>query len=93
MRIIPEEKKLYELLSGNLQYEIPMYQRNYDWKAENVTAFLDDLKIAMEQKEEHFFWFNRSDSGRSGFGCCAGHRWTTETHNSPTNVRCNSCTA
>lgn len=55
MRIIPEEKKLYELLSGNLQYEIPMYQRNYDWKAENVTAFLDDLKIAMEQKEEHFF--------------------------------------
>lgn len=55
MRIDPQEKKLYELLSGNQQYEIPMYQRNYDWKAENVTDFLEDLKIAMENSDDHFF--------------------------------------
>jgi hypothetical protein len=55
MRIDPQEKKLYELLSGNQQYEIPMYQRNYDWKAENVQEFLYDLELAMDNKGDHFF--------------------------------------
>ena len=32
-----------------------MYQRNYAWKAEQVTAFLEDIKTAMESNEDHFF--------------------------------------
>lgn len=55
MRIDAQQKELFELFSGNQRYEVPMYQRNYAWKAEQVTAFLDDLKTAVDNAEDHFF--------------------------------------
>ena len=55
MRIDAQQKELFELLSGNQRYEVPMYQRNYAWRAEQVTAFLDDLDVAFENGEDHFF--------------------------------------
>ena len=55
MRIDAQQKELFELLSGNQRYEVPMYQRNYAWRAEQVTAFLEDLDVAFESGEDHFF--------------------------------------
>ena len=35
-------------------FQIPVYQRNYDWSEENVMRLLDDLKHIIDQGDKHF---------------------------------------
>ena len=35
-------------------FQIPVYQRNYDWSEENVKRLLDDLKTIIDTSEKHF---------------------------------------
>ena len=59
--MIPQEKKLLDLLSNNdVTFFIPPYQRNYEWTDEQCTVFLDDVIKTCSSNlqgvnEEHFF--------------------------------------
>lgn len=55
MQIDAQLKDLGELLAGNNRYEVPMYQRNYAWKNEQIDAFLEDISIAIARNDDHFF--------------------------------------
>ena len=35
-------------------FQIPVYQRNYDWSEDNVKRLLDDLKTIIDTGEKHF---------------------------------------
>ncbi|AJM71748.1 DUF262 domain-containing protein [Mycoplasma yeatsii] len=35
--------------------QIPLYQREYCWEEENVLTLLEDLKLRVEDKKEHYF--------------------------------------
>ncbi|MGI6680428.1 MAG: DUF262 domain-containing protein [Bdellovibrionota bacterium] len=58
----PAKISMYDLIERNAVFEIPDYQRNYDWKIENVKRLLEDIeKIIKKYKENphqnynHFF--------------------------------------
>lgn len=48
---------LHEFMEGHkIQLEIPVYQRNYDWRQENCEQLLNDLvKLAKSDAKNHFF--------------------------------------
>lgn len=50
-------KPLYELIEGNkIQFVIPVYQRNYDWRTENCDQLLADLvRLSQSGRPSHFF--------------------------------------
>ena len=39
-----------ELLEGKTQYNVPIYQRNYDWTIEQASKLLEDIKNVSELK-------------------------------------------
>lgn len=45
MKLYPESKKIHELfpISGNIEYHIPIYQRSYSWKNENIETLFNDI--------------------------------------------------
>ncbi|MEO1264801.1 MAG: DUF262 domain-containing protein, partial [Pseudomonadota bacterium] len=43
-----EERTIGELLSGNFCYELPDFQRDYQWAAAEAEELLDDLEVACE---------------------------------------------
>ena len=45
---------LGSLLRDIQQFEVPDFQRNYSWQAENVDAFLEDLVYAAKSNKSHF---------------------------------------
>ena len=48
--------RIYEFISGNTKFLIPVYQRNYDWKIENCQKLWEDLiSLEIESKRTHFF--------------------------------------
>ncbi len=51
------ETKLLEYMEGaKKRFVIPVYQRNYDWKAENCKQLYDDLvKVVRNHRKSHFF--------------------------------------
>ena len=50
-------KPLQELIEGHkIQFEIPVYQRYYDWADENCEQLLTDLvKLSKSNRSSHFF--------------------------------------
>lgn len=46
------------LLNGNSQYRIPDYQRNYAWKAEEITQLIEDVHNAQQARLERYFLGN-----------------------------------
>jgi len=42
--IRPEAKKIEELFSGSIQYEIPLYQRGFEWKQSEASDLIEDLE-------------------------------------------------
>jgi hypothetical protein len=42
------------LLSNSEQLEVPDFQRNYAWVADNVDSLHDDIMIAMDSEKDHF---------------------------------------
>ena len=40
--------------SGRKQYQIPVYQRNYDWKKDNCLVLFNDVISAYQEERTHF---------------------------------------
>lgn len=56
MFISAKQSELGALLEGKSVLTVPVYQRNYAWKSEQVEAFLDDIEdLAIRDFGEHFF--------------------------------------
>lgn len=56
MFISAKQSELGSLLEGKSVLTVPVYQRNYAWKSEQVEAFLNDIEdIAIRDEGEHFF--------------------------------------
>ena len=52
----PKIHTLEELLSpATRQFKVPVYQRNYEWTAEQIDDFLDDIFGICDLQGEHFF--------------------------------------
>lgn len=43
-----QQRKIYDLLSGDIKYVIPRYQRKYVWEEKQWRELLDDLKYCIE---------------------------------------------
>lgn len=56
MQMKADEKSLRQLFTSNEVYTVPHYQRNYSWKSEQISAFLQDVELlTREGADEHFF--------------------------------------
>ena len=62
-------KPLHEFISGQqIQFVIPVYQRNYDWLIENCDQLFSDLvKLSRSDRHSHFFGSIVTSSAGSGF--------------------------
>ncbi|MEO1793747.1 MAG: DUF262 domain-containing HNH endonuclease family protein [Pseudomonadota bacterium] len=47
-----QECSVGELLSGNLAYELPDFQRDYQWTEANADRLLEDLETAIDERAE-----------------------------------------
>ena len=47
--------KIGNLFAGNIQYEIPFFQRQYVWKLENWQTFWETLCSALENDKKEYF--------------------------------------
>lgn len=50
-----EEKSISQLLTEQLRYEIPRYQRPYSWQAEHVQDLLEDVQEACDKNDKEYF--------------------------------------
>ena len=50
-----EERIIGSMLTEQIRYEIPPYQRPYSWKKENVQQFIEDIWEAYESNDEEYF--------------------------------------
>lgn len=50
-----EESTVGHILTDQICYQIPSYQRPYSWKAENVQQLLEDVWEAYENRDEEYF--------------------------------------
>lgn len=50
-----EERTISNILTEQICYEIPPYQRPYSWERENVQQLLDDLWEAHQAKDNEYF--------------------------------------
>ena len=50
-----EKSRLIELMFDNKrQYQIPVYQRNYDWEKDNCLELFNDVLNSYEHEKSHF---------------------------------------
>lgn len=45
--------------SYRVQFQIPVYQRNYDWSVENCKKLMRNIKDIVETEKKAFSWYNR----------------------------------
>ncbi|KPF58002.1 hypothetical protein D621_07140 [beta proteobacterium AAP51] len=50
-----EERTIGKILTEQIRYEIPPYQRPYSWKVENVQQLLEDTWEAFAAKDDEYF--------------------------------------
>jgi hypothetical protein len=50
-----EERTISNILTEQICYEIPPYQRPYSWEKENVQQLLDDIWEAYTEKDSEYF--------------------------------------
>ena len=50
-----DERTITKILTDQISYEIPPYQRPYSWEKENVQQLLEDIWEAFEAKEGEYF--------------------------------------
>ena len=50
-----EERTISNILTEQICYEIPPYQRPYSWEIENVHQLLEDVWEAYEAEESEYF--------------------------------------
>lgn len=49
------ERTISQILTEEIRYEIPAYQRPYSWEKGNVEQFLEDIWEAFEAEDEEYF--------------------------------------
>jgi len=49
------ERKILQVLTEEIQYQIPPYQRPYSWGVDNVSQLLDDIWLAYEAEDQEYF--------------------------------------
>ncbi|MFB2596107.1 DUF262 domain-containing protein [Paracoccus sp. p4-l81] len=49
------ERTISQILTEQIRYEIPAYQRPYSWEKGNVEQLLDDIWEAYEAQDEEYF--------------------------------------
>ena len=49
------ERTISQILTEQIRYEIPAYQRPYSWEKGNVEQLLDDIWEAYEANDEEYF--------------------------------------
>jgi hypothetical protein len=50
-----DERTIGDVLTNQIRYEIPAYQRPYSWESGNVEQLLDDVWEAYEANDEEYF--------------------------------------
>ena len=47
MKITPKTQTLHQLLQpdSDVDYSVPVYQRNYSWKEEQIDILFNDIKV------------------------------------------------
>lgn len=55
MKIHPGPESLTKLFEGDVEVSVPSFQRNFVWKQEQLKQYLDDLFVAAESDDTHFF--------------------------------------
>ena len=55
MEIRADSEKLTNIFSGENTIVVPDYQRNYAWQSNQIDSFLDDLLLAVDAGDSHFF--------------------------------------
>lgn len=50
-----EQKILLKLLDGKNVFQLPVYQRNYNWESKHVERFLEDIEAILNGRDTHFF--------------------------------------
>lgn len=50
-----EERTISKILTEQIRYEIPAYQRPYSWQTENVEQLLDDIWEAFKANDPEYF--------------------------------------
>ena len=50
-----EERTIANILTEQICYEIPPYQRPYSWKTENIQQLLEDVWEAFESDDSEYF--------------------------------------
>ena len=46
---IPKSETIHTLFDGQVQYQIPSFQRPYSWETEHITDLWDDIFKAFEE--------------------------------------------
>lgn len=49
------ERTIGQILTEQIKYQIPPYQRPYSWQKENVIQFLEDIWDAFQQEDPEYF--------------------------------------
>lgn len=82
-------KPLNEFICGQqIQFVIPVYQRNYDWLQDNCDQLLSDLiKLSHSGRKSHFFRFYRNISSRNRLQSSC-NRWATAFDNNISPASC-----
>src|SRR5436305_1358204 len=50
-----EERTISKILTEQIRYEIPPYQRPYSWQTENVQQLMEDLWSAYKSDDSEYF--------------------------------------
>jgi hypothetical protein len=50
-----EERTISQILTNQVRYEIPPYQRPYSWDKDNVQQLLEDLQEAYDAQDKEYF--------------------------------------
>jgi len=56
---IGEQKKatIAELLEKNVYYTVPIFQREFSWKNDELSDLFEDIERSKNQNSQHFFGF------------------------------------
>ena len=50
-----QQKKVNDVLSGDVKYVIPRYQRKYVWQEKQWRELFDDIKYCLDVSNEYVF--------------------------------------
>jgi len=57
VQLEPENKTFAEIMSNGKTYSIPPFQRDYNWKEEQLTELWEDIHNMLEYKAQHFMGY------------------------------------